>query len=46
MFQAWKNSCETVPRMPWRWLGLRSAPELVSDVLLRCSMPSPLAHGR
>ena len=29
-----------------RCCGLRNAPELVSDVLLRCSMPSPLAHGR
>ena len=27
-------------------LGFLSAPELVSTVLLRCSMPSPLAQGR
>ena len=46
MFQEWKNSWDMVPRIPARWAGLRRAPRLETTVLLRCSMPSPSAHGR
>ena len=43
-FQAWKNSCAAVLAM--RTLPSARAPDEEHTVLLRCSMPSPSAHGR
>ena len=40
-FQAWKNSCDTVPS--WPILAAASDCELVITVEFRCSIPSPLA---
>ncbi len=43
-FHEWKNSCDAVP-------ASRAGPSAsdagaLQTVLLRCSMPSPSAHGR
>ena len=44
MFQAWKNSCESVPSSPAALAAIE--PEDVRIVELRCSIPSPDAYGR